>query len=72
MKINNLLSGNTELQQKVDELTTYVEKLMENYELMNKEIFTVSAATPGIVKQPSDSSLKKGPKDMDKIRKDLD
>ena len=41
MKINNLLSGNAEMQQKVDELTTYVEKLMENYDLMNKEIFTV-------------------------------
>lgn len=46
---------------------------MENYELMNKEIFTVQAVPAGIVKQGSETNLRKGhPKDMDKIRKDLD
>jgi len=58
-----------DMHQKVDEFTSYIEKLMENYDLKNKEIFSVQAAP--LVKQGSDQQLKKS-KDMDKIRKDLD
>ena len=69
LKVSGTLGGNNEMRLKVDEFTSYIEKLMENYDLMNKEIF-VFQANP-LVKQGSDQMLKKT-KDMDKIRKDLD
>lgn len=69
LKVSSMLGGNNDMRQKVEELTSYIEKLMENYDLKNKEIFTF-LLNP-LVKQGSDQLLKK-PKDMDKIRKDLD
>jgi predicted glutamine amidotransferase len=68
LKVSGMLGANNEMRQKVDEFTSYIEKLMENYDLMNKEIFTVQANP--LVKQGSD--LMKKAKDMDKIRKDID
>jgi hypothetical protein len=69
LKVNGMLGPNIDMHQKVDEFTSYIEKLMENYDLKNKEIFSVQTAP--LVKQGSDQQLKKS-KDMDKIRKDLD
>ena len=40
LKIGLQLGANLEMRQKVDEFTNYIEKLMENYDLVNKEVFT--------------------------------
>ena len=68
LKISGKLGTNLEMITKVNEFTSYMEKLMENYDLMNKEIYTSQPAPA----QMTDSQIKKGPKDMEKIRKDLD
>lgn len=71
LKVSGMLGANNEMRQKVDEFTNHIEKLMYNYDLQNKEVFTIQPAS--VVKQGSDSQLKKSnPKDMDKIKKDLD
>lgn len=39
VKITNLLGTNNDMRMKVDEFTNYIDKLMENYDLVSKEIF---------------------------------
>ncbi len=43
LKISGMLGGNNDMRQKVDEFTNYIEKLMDNFDLKNKEIFSVQA-----------------------------
>lgn len=55
LKISGMLGGNNDMRQKVDEFTNYIEKLMDNFDLKNKEIFLVQAVPQQLVKQGSDS-----------------
>lgn len=68
-KISNLLGSNNDMRMKVDEFTTYIDKLMENYDLLNKEIFTPSPIQT-LQKQQSGDLKKENSKD--KIKKDLE
>lgn len=54
LKISGMLGANNDLRQKVDEFTSHIEKLMDNFDLKNKEVFVAQAAPQQIVKQGSD------------------
>lgn len=69
LKISGMLGANNDMRQKVDEFTNYIEKLMENYDLQNKEIYSLQPVP--LNKQGSDQ-LKKPSKDLDKIKRDVD
>lgn len=54
LKISGKLGANNDLRQKVEELTSYIETLMGNYDLMNKEIYSSQPVPAQVTKQGSD------------------